>query len=251
MKIVATFALDWELRAWRRLRAFRRDAARERVFHAQLGGARIQAILTGVGAENAVRTLRACLKDSPDLCIATGLAGGLKNEYRSGDILAAKTVCAQTQAGCLASDDRLLGQAVAQGAKAVERFISVPEVARTRKRKLELGALADATDMESFVVMQEMQRRGVPAVAIRSVADEVDLELMCDFDRALDESGKIRMTAVLGQVARAPQEIWPLIKFGITSSRAAAALADYLDAYVSLLENGKASPDHCISQVAE
>ena len=85
--------------------------------------------------------------------------------------------------------------------------------------------------MESFVVMQEMSGRRA-CVAVRSVA-ELRWSVMCDFDRALDESGEIRMARVLGQVARAPREIWPLLKFGITSSRAAAALARYLDAYIA------------------
>ncbi|HUZ47022.1 MAG TPA: hypothetical protein VMW54_10340 [Terriglobia bacterium] len=251
MKIVVTFAVDWELRPWRKLRFFRSDPSDGRIFRAHLGETEILAILTGVGPQNAVQALRSCLKESPDLCIASGLAGGLKSEHRSGDILAARTVCRETGTASLASNDSLFNQAVECGAKAAGRFVSVAKVVRTRKGKLQLGALADAVDMESYAVMEEMQICGVPSVAIRSVADEVELELMCDFDRALDNSGRVRMTQVLGQVARAPQEIWPLIKFGIVSSRAAARLARYLDAYISVLEESRARLNLCAQQIAK
>ncbi len=251
MKIVVTFAVDWELRPWRKLRFFRSDPSDGRIFRANLGETEILAILTGVGPQNAVQALRSCLKESPDLCIISGLAGGLKSEHRSGDILAARTVCQQTGAAFLASNESLFNQAVECGAKAAGQFVSVAKVVRTIKEKLQLGALADAVDMESFAVMEAMHVSGVPSIAIRSIADEVELELMCDFERALDNSGRVRMTQVLGQVALAPQEIWPLIKFGIVSSRAAARLARYLDAYISVLEESRARLNLGAQQIAK
>jgi adenosylhomocysteine nucleosidase len=251
MKVLVTFAVDWELRPWRRVRSFRPAPGDDRAFHAQIAGNNIKAILTGVSSENAIPTLRACLEEVPDLCIISGLAGGLKSEYRSGDVLAARTICREVGAEPLTSDTRLLGLAVRCGAKVVERFISVSRVVRKSKEKLGLGAFADAVDMESFAVIEEMARRGVPSVAIRAIADEVELDLMCDFDRALDDSGRVRITHVLGQVARAPKELWPLVKFGVVSSRAASALARYLDAYITSLGEPKGSLDLLVQQAAK
>jgi adenosylhomocysteine nucleosidase len=233
MNILVTFALDWEFRPWRKLRAFRQAPDDDRVFHAQIDGHRVQAILTGVGAQNAVRTLRASLHENPDLCVASGLAGGLKRQHRSGDILAACGVRRQPAEEILKSDSRLFNLAVEFGAKAAESFISTSEVVRTSKQKSVLGAFADAVDMESFFVMEEMARLGVPCVAIRSIADGVELNLMCDFDRTLDASGHVRISQVLGQVACSPKELWPLMKFGLVSSRAAAVLTRYLDSYLA------------------
>jgi len=251
MKVLVTFAVDWELRPWRRVRSFRPAPGDGRVFHAQIAGSDIKAILTGVGSENAIQTLRACFEEAPDLCIISGLAGGLKSEYRSGDVLVARTIFREAGAESLSSDASLLGLAVRCGAKAVESFISVSKVVRTSKEKSALGAFADAVDMESFAVMEEMARWDVPSVAIRAIADEVELDLMCDFDRTLDTSGRVRMTQVLGQVARAPKELWPLVKFGVVSSRAASALARYLDAYIDSLGEPKASLDLSAQQVAK
>src|SRR5512146_10556 len=118
MKILVTFAVDWELRPWRRLRDFRQDRSDARVFHAQIAGSGIMAVLTGVGAQNAVRTLRDCLAEAPDLCVVSGLAGGLKHQHRSGDVLAARTVRQPAAAESITSDERLFNLAVECGAKA-------------------------------------------------------------------------------------------------------------------------------------
>lgn len=251
MEILVTFAVDWEFRPWRKLREFHPSPGDDRVYHAQVDGDIVTAVLTGVGAENASRTLRACLNDTPDLCIASGLAGGLQPKLRSGDVLAARTVRGTGPSESLVSDERLFSLALQSGAKAAESFVSAGKVVRTAKEKTQLGKLADAVDMESYAVTEEMARQGVPSVAIRSIADELELNLMCDFDRALDNSGRVRIAQVLGQVARAPKEIWPLVKFGVITSRAASALTHYLDAYVSFLSRHRAGLDLRAQQVVQ
>ena len=251
MRVLITFAVDWELKPWRKLRSFRQAANDDRVFHAQVGGSDMIAILTGVGPQNAIRTLRACVEETPDFCVVSGLAGGLKREHRSRDILAARAVRDHPMAESLTSDERLFSLAIECGAKAAESFISTAGVVRTSKRKSELAAFADAVDMESFAIMKEMERWGVPCVAIRSIADEAELDLMCDFDQTLDTSGRVRISEVLRQVARSPKELFPLVKFGVITSRAASALAHYLDAYVVQLGEHRASLDLQVQQTLQ
>jgi adenosylhomocysteine nucleosidase len=251
MKILVTFAVDWELRPWRRLRAFRPSPDDCRVFHAHVAGSDIKVILTGVGAENALRTLGARLDQTPDLCIISGLAGGLKSEHRPGDILAARTVRREREPQFLKSDEEFFRRAVACGAKPVESFVSVSRVVRTPEHKLQLGAFADAVDMESFSIMEMMTRWGAPSVAVRSVADAVETDLVCDFDRTLDASGRVRMVRVLGQVARAPKGLWPLVRLGVASSRAASALAVYLEALIDSLGAREARFDLSAQQVVK
>lgn len=251
MKILVTFAVDWELRPWRKLRAFRAAPGHRRVFRTNIAGSDVQVILTGVGAENATRTVGECLDETPDLCIISGLAGGLRSEYRPGDILAARTVCREREPQFFKSDEEFLRRAVACGAKAVESFVSAAGVVRTAEGKLQLGTFADAVDMESFPVMEMMSRRGVPCVAVRSIADAVEMELGCDFDETLDASGRIRMVRVLGQVARTPKQLWPLVRLGVASSRASSALARYLDALTNCLGTCEAGFDLCMQQVVK
>ncbi len=233
MRILVTFAVDWEFKPWARLRRFRKARDGAKIFQTRIAESDVVVVVTGVGPINALRSVRAATDEAPDLCIASGLAGGLKHDYRPGDILVARATCSETGNEAFESDRRLLEVAVKYGATAVNRFISAERVVRTAKRKSALHPTADAVDMESFTVMKEMSALGVPCVAIRCVADSAEMEVPCDFERALDASGHIRIIPVLGQVACDPRQAWPLARFGVRSSRAASTLARFLDRYVA------------------
>lgn len=246
MNILVTFAVDWEFRPWQKLRAFHQVPGRSEFHHAQVAGNSVTVALTGVGAQNAVRTLRACPTAAPEVCVVSGLAGGLTPEYRSGEILVARAVRRQLSDQVLASNEQLFNLAVGCGAKPAQGFISASHVVRTAAEKAELGRFADAVEMESFAIMEEMQRASVPCVAIRSVADEVALDLACDFGRTLDARGRVRILKVLEQVAQSPRQLWPLAKFGIASSQAAGALARYLDSFLQVLAEQRVLADAAV-----
>lgn len=233
VRILVTFAVEWEFKPWSRLRRFRKAQRGTKIFQTRIAESGIVVAVTGVGPVSALRSVRAAMDEAPDLCIASGLAGGLKHEYRPGDVLVARATCSEAGDEAFESDERLFELAVKCGAKPVNRFVSTEHVVRTAKRKSELHPTADAVDMESFTIMKEMSALGVPCVAIRCVADSVDMEVPCDFERALDASGHIRILPVLGQVASDPRQAWPLARFGVRSSRAASTLARFLDRCVA------------------
>jgi nucleoside phosphorylase len=235
MKILVTFAVDWEFKPWMSQSSFRPVLGKEHVFQTRVAGGDVRAIVTGVGPLASARLVRTVVDEVPDLCIVSGLTGGLKREYRPGDVLVARGTRSEAGGESLESDKRLFGVAVECGAKAVDQFVSVDRVVRTAKRKSELRSFADAVDMESFVIMKEMDRLAVPCVAVRSVADSAETDVPCDFDRALDAFGRIRMMHVLGQTIRDPRLAWPLVRFGVQSIRAASSLARYLDNYTTFL----------------
>jgi nucleoside phosphorylase len=243
MKILVTFAVDWEFKPWLRQRAFQKESRNYCTFRSKVKGVDVKALLTGVGADNAVRSIATSLDEIPDLCITSGLAGGLNPQYRPGDVLVARAVCDATGETLVYSDERLFSSAVDCGAKPASRFISVPRVVRTVQEKSRLSASADAVDMESFAIIKELSGLGVPCVAIRSVSDSSEMSVPYDFDRALDASGRIQMFQVLGQVVCDPRRLWPLARLGVRSSRAAASLARFLDAYVGTLAGYKEKLD--------
>ncbi len=82
---------------WRTLRKFRRskwDAAE--VFHAEIGAADVNVVLTGVGARQAPLEVSKIAWGAPDaveFCISSGLAGGLQPEYQIGQVLVARVHC--------------------------------------------------------------------------------------------------------------------------------------------------------------
>ncbi len=251
MRILVTFAVDWEFKPWLRLGRFQSASVNGRDFRAEIADQNVRVILTGVGPANAARSIRNFVDQVPDLCITSGLAGGLKHQHRPGEILAARSVRAENSEHEYESDEELFTAAVECGAKPVERFISSAHVVRTAQEKRRISTFADAVDMESFAIMKEMRGLGVPCVAVRSVSDSAEMDLPCNFDSALDSSGRISMARVLGQVACDPRQAWPLAQLGMRSSRAAAALARYLNGYIACLAAHKEKMDLRVQHISQ
>ena len=117
----------------------------------------------------------------------------------------------------------------------VSRFVTTREVVTRAADKRRLGQRADAVEMESLAVLVEAAVRGVPAVAVRAIADTVDFDLPFDFSGARDAGGQIRVSKVLGAVALRPQRIPALLRLAGDCRRASRGLAQFLDAYTGCL----------------
>ena len=239
MRILVTFAVDWECKPWLRLGKFQAVPGNGHAFRTQVAGSDVSILVTGIGPANAVWSIRNLMDTVPDCCIASGLAGGLKHHHRPGEILAARTTRSETAGETYDSDDALFSTAIECGAKPVDRLISTRKVIRTPQEKFRLSASADVVDMESFAIMKELSGLGVPCVAVRSISDSAEMDVPCDFDRALDDSGHIRIAHVLGQIVTDPRQVWSLARLGMRSSRAAASLARFLEAYIACLAGQK------------
>jgi nucleoside phosphorylase len=251
MRILVTFAVDFEFKPWYRLGRFHPVPGSGRAFRGQKAGSDVRVILTGVGAVNAARSIRNSVEEIPDVCIASGLAGGLKHQHRSGEILVARAARGENAGTTYESAEPLFNAAVECGAKPVDQFISTGRVVRTAREKVRLGTSADAVDMESFAVMKEMSGLGVPCAAVRCVADPAEMDVPCDFDSALDGSGHIRIVQVLGQVASDPRRVWPLAQLGLRSTRAATSLARYLEGFTDYLAGSKEKMDLSVQHISQ
>lgn len=236
MKVLVTFAVDAEFAPWRRLRKFRRATLQPHpMYEAQIGENAVRVVLTGMGWENARRAVQTVLEDLPDVCISSGLAGGLRPGYRPGEILAARHVGEVKGGRVMRSDAELLEAAASCGAQIVDMFLSSRWLVVSADEKRRIGQFGDAVDMESFRVFAAASGRGVPSVAIRAVADPVELDLPLDFSQVINERGQIRSARLLALVAARPSRLSGLIRLGRTSWRAAASLAQLLDRYVAAL----------------
>ncbi len=235
MKILVTFAVRSEFAPWQRRRSFLRLPGDKPVFEAMFGGARVRAILTGMGQDHALTAAKSALTYRPDICISTGLAGALRSEYCPGDILAARLVSEVGEPVAVASHRELLSTAVDCGARQIERFATSKTVVTRAEQKRELRAQAEAVDMESYTILAEAARCGVPAVAIRAISDTSDFDLPYDFQRACDATGQIRTMGILSQVLRRPSGLPDLLKLARDSRFASRRLADFLDAFAGTM----------------
>jgi len=237
MKVVVTFAVRSELAPWLRLRVFRPvRVAGLSCYATTMAGGEVLAVLTGIGASHAALAIRHVLKARlPDAVVASGLAGALKPAHGVGDVLVARLVRADSADQQVSCSDALLRLAVGCGARAVDSFVSANAIARTAEDKARLGNRAEAVDMESLAILTETHRTGIPAVALRSVADTAQCDLPCDFSKMVDERGRMRLWRVALEPLRTPQHLPALIRFARASHRAACRLAGFLDGYIDAL----------------
>jgi adenosylhomocysteine nucleosidase len=233
MKIVSTFAVASEFAPWRHMRAFHRvDADRTPVYAARLGSNVIYAVITGIGMRNIDGRFERLLSDA-DVCIASGLAGGLKATHRTGAVLVARSVTTSASENAIATDERLVQLSVRCGATPVDAFRSVDAILTSSPAKQRLSSCADAVDIESFDVIQHAEQCGVPAVAIRAISDSVEKDVPLDFNKTMDARGGISWSSAIMQLAKAPQRLPELVQFGRDSLRAARNLAGILDCCVT------------------
>jgi len=236
MKILVTFALEAEFAAWQRLRFFRRGSRLASLsYEARIGDADVRVVLTGVGDTHARGAVRQALADAPDVLIVSGLAGSLKPHYRPGDVLVAAAVCEASGTRVVQSDAALVEDAAVFGARRVPMFVTANHVAVKAEEKKRLSFAGDAVDMESFAAMTEAAAHNISSVAIRAISDAADENLPLDFNRVLNERGRIQLSRVLGRVALAPHRLPGLIRLDRNSRRAAQRLARFLDVYAAHL----------------
>lgn len=195
------------------------------------GGAQVRVVLTGMGQEFALKAAKRSFGYRPDMCISTGLAGSLLNEYRTGDVLVARLVSEVGEPVAVASHRELLSTAVDCGARQIERMATSKTLVASAEHKRQLASQAEAVEMESYTILAEAARCGVPAVAIRAVSDTADFEMPYNFGDALDSQGQVRMAGIAAQVLRRPSGLPALLKLARDSRFAARRLADFLDAF--------------------
>jgi adenosylhomocysteine nucleosidase len=235
MNILVTFAVEAEFAPWQKRRKFKRVAGNWPRFEAKFGSACVRVALTGMGQTHALAAARRVLPERPDICISTGLAGALRRVYRPGDVLVARLVSEVGEPVAVASHAELLTTAVDCGARQVERFATSPMLVARAEEKLQLGRQAEAVEMESYTILAEAARYGVPAVAVRAISDTLDFDMPYDFERARDSRGQISIGDIVAQVLRRPSGLPALIALARDCRFAARHLADFLDAYTGTL----------------
>jgi adenosylhomocysteine nucleosidase len=243
MRILVTFAVEAEFAPWRRRYSFRRkeiigDGHRDRVhawYECKTDDVRLEVYLTGVGCKGATAVLASLLKERPDLCISSGLAGGLRPELKTGEIVVAREVLLVNGGQKFTSPPLLVDLAEETGAKPVRTFLTNAQIVCEAKSKRSMAVFGDVVEMESFHVLQSARDVQVPAVSVRAISDTVDENLPFDFGRAIRRDGRISYGPLLLQVAVHPQRLPAMISFGKKSAKAAHNLADSLDRYIGTL----------------
>jgi len=233
MRILVTFAVASEFAPWRGLRNLEtRSVDGNDVFQAQIGRAKVDFVVTGMGVERATEVTKAVLSKEHDFCIAAGFAGALTSDHRIGDVLVAEAVQFLGKAKTLQCGTGLVKNASEDGATRVKLLLTSDHVIRTPHEKAALAPFADFVDMESFGVLEAAQQIARPAVAIRVISDKFDGEIPADVELTMSKKGQIEIGRALRYLAIYPSRLPALIRLGRDSSNAAQALAAFLEAHI-------------------
>ncbi len=167
--------------------------------------------VTGMGARNAERAIRAALSElRPSRVFTCGFAGALNPGLVIGEV-----VCPREAP-------------VAGATPAV--FLCASRVAVTAAEKTALRARsgADVVEMESGVIARVCAGAGVPCLTVRVISDTAHEDLPLDFNALMTAGGTLGAARLALAILGAPHRIPALMRLGRNSSFAAARLAGVL-----------------------
>lgn len=245
MRLLVTFAVEAEFAPWRKRHAFQLVSMptliglqQQSFYRGTVFENDVDVLLTGIGweeknAANGARfVLRELLKNKPDACISSGLAGGLRSDLRCGDIVAAGEVLLQRGGEPIRSSPNLLALAKGAGARVDLRQITETHIVSEASAKAALSSFGDFVDMEGYHVLQIVSGAGIPAISSRAISDTVSEDLPPDLGRIVDRAGHVQTIPLLRFVVTRPGRIGSLLTFGARSRDAAVSLADFLDRFL-------------------
>lgn len=184
------------------------------------GNPQIRICLTGMGAQNAQRSLISLLaRDRPQAVCTCGFAGGLSPQFSFGTVLfnadPGMPICAP-----------LLESGAHPG-----RFHCSERVVSTAKKKEELWKMtgADAVEMESQPIRAICAKEKIPSATVRVILDTAEEDLPLDFNEVMDSSYRIRFSKLISRVILSPRKITTLLQFQRKCQIAAHKLAHALD----------------------
>jgi adenosylhomocysteine nucleosidase len=226
MKILVTFAVEAEMGSWQGAQESFED---------------IRIVRTGIGMRGPQNKLRQELAGPVNICIASGLAGSLKQQYPVGSVVVARGIKFEGNSTIVSCDGGLVDAAVRCGAQPIDFLYTSSGIANSGAERKRLAGLADAVDMETYHVLSEARRAGVPAVAVRAISDSPDRKLPVDFTRVVTGNGQMAWPRLIGELIKHPGSLPAFVRFGIDSSAAIRNLTTFLDRYVSFLRTNEPS----------
>lgn len=186
-------------------------------------------IVSGAGPDRARDAAERLVEKGVRGLMSWGCAGALIADAAPGDLLISHEI--RTVEGELlkAPDEwaarlsaRLEGRILHHRRRLQEAHEVIAKTAQ--KRALGLSGEAHAVDMESAAILRCATQRNLDFVAVRAIADHLDMPLPRPLMKALNPRGDVRIPRLLGELARSPQSLPHLIRLGQAFSKATSTL---------------------------
>jgi adenosylhomocysteine nucleosidase len=205
----------------------------------KLFGREAVVVRTGIGPDNAARATKRVLEAfCLDEILLAGFSGGAAPGLRPADLIACETVVdgrdETRHESTVASNKPLIDRALATGlVKAVCSAVTVGGVVTSARDKLTLGTRygVGLVEMEGFPLLQLAREQGIPSLMVRAVLDGSDEDLPDSTDW-LNESGRVRLRALLAYLAVRPKAVFSLVKFYGRARTCLDSLGRFAEAYL-------------------
>ena len=183
----------------------------------------MELLITGIGRENAERTLhRAIKRQPPQLVLTCGFAGGLN------PFLAAGTVVFS------ADEDAGLSPALLAAGACPVRFHFSHRVATTAAEKQSLWEAtgADAVEMESEIIRAICRAHEIPSATVRVISDAAHETLPLDFNVFMTADQTLNYGRLILAILGSPRKIPAILRLQRQTQMAAKNLARVLSAVI-------------------
>jgi nucleoside phosphorylase len=222
-------------------------------------GHHVSILLTGIGRQNAEKSLREYLNScrsrghetqniekletphvvsyEPNLVLTCGFAGGLNPDLKLGDVVfelfpgSSRGDEAQIKIGNQLEPPYVgcCEKLAAAGAKSA-KFFCADRIATTvaEKKKLRDETGADAVEMESAAIHAVCAERGIPCATVRVISDTANEDLPLDFNALARPDKNLDFGKLTWVIAKSPGKIGALMELQEKSKFAAEKLAEVL-----------------------
>jgi adenosylhomocysteine nucleosidase len=183
-------------------------------------GPHLLVCVSGLGPSRARTGAQALLASGASALMSWGLAGALVPDLKSGALILPHTVLA-ADAVAMSVDARWherISQSVACDVRPIVHATGI--LSPSQKRALGESLSAAAADMESAVVARVAAEAGVPFLAVRAIADEVQDTVPGWLSSGLDAYGAVELRAFCLELVRHPLDVLSLFKLARAFSQA-------------------------------
>ncbi|MBL8660586.1 MAG: purine phosphorylase [Rhodospirillales bacterium] len=190
----------------------------------------LSVVCSGARSERARALAEALAADDCPALISFGLAGGLDPALASGTLVVADRIVAPDGRSFVADvawRRRLLAATGGESGACAGAVIGCDEAVGTPDEKAALFARTDAAavDMESHAVAEVAERRSLPLLVVRAIADPADQRIPNWLAGVIGADGRPRLTAVVFGLVACPSDLATLIRLGKDARRGLRTLS--------------------------
>ncbi len=223
-------------------------------FQGDLNGQPLTIVQGGIGRENAIKATRCLLESAKvDLLISSGVAGGIRQGLKVGDLVVAERVAYSKQSDFDVEDlqlesDYVCNQKVVKLSRRlsgdlelklhVGNILTVDKVINKASTKKNIGDHNPflAVEMEGSAIAEVALENEVPFAAVRAISDDVDDDLHLDYDKILSNEGKVKVSGIALEVLKNPKKLAALKRLNKQTKNAAKSLAYFMPKLIPLIK---------------